>query len=175
MLYPTTLGSVSSQVRLAVWALGATPVPVNCSTAGETTALLKYPALAEPVPDWLGVNRSLAWMLCPDKMVTGRLSPWIENSELVTWSDEIVTFPLAAARVALRVALCPTVTLPKLSFEGDTVSPGLPVPATGMERLLLRAVMTSVNVKVKSPTAVGLKTMGNWTVLPGWSVIGNGK
>ncbi len=60
MLYPTTLGSVSSQVRLALWALGATPVPVNCSTPGETTALLKYPALAGAVPDCWGVNRILA-------------------------------------------------------------------------------------------------------------------
>ncbi len=108
-------------------------------------------------------------------MVTGRLSPWIENSGLVTWSDEIVTFPLEAARVALRVLLCPTVTLPKSSFEGDTVNPGLPVPSTGMERLLFSAVLTSVNAPVTRPTAVGLKTMGSLTVLPGRSVIGNGK
>src|ERR1700687_4240346 len=132
MLNPTTLGSVSCQVRPALWALGATPVPVNCSTPGETTALLKYPALAGAVPDWLGAHRILAWMLCPDKMVTGRLSPWIENSGLVTWSDEIVTFPLEAARVVLRVALCPTVMLPKLSAEGDPVNPGLPVPCPGI-------------------------------------------
>jgi hypothetical protein len=114
-------------------------------------------------------------MLCPDKMVTGRVSPWIENSELVTWSDEIVTFPLEAVRVVLRVALCPTVTLPKLSFEGVTVNPGLPVPCTQIERLLLSAVLPSVNVAVTCPTAVGLKTMGKWTDAPGRSVTGNGK
>ena len=113
----------------------------------------------------------------PDGMVTGSFSPTTENSELVSWSEAIVTPPLAAESVAERVALCPTVTLPKLRIEGDTVNcgPETPVPATDMGRLLFSAVLTTVNVPVTCPAAVGLKRTGNWTLLPGASVIGKGK
>jgi hypothetical protein len=54
------------------------------------------------------------------------------NSEFVDWSDEIVTAAFEAVSVACRLALDPTVTLPKLRVAGLTANCGFtgatPVP-----------------------------------------------
>src|ERR1700687_95371 len=133
-LYPTAFPSPGSQEISTWWEPGATPVPVNSSTVGESTALLMNPALPEAVPDAFGVNRTVTWTLCPAGIVTGRFSPRRANSELVDWSDEMVTASFEAVSVAGRVALEPSVTLPKLSVAGVTPSSGptTPVPATCM-------------------------------------------
>ena len=51
--------------------------------------------------------------------------PSMANSELVDWSDEMVTAASEAVSVACKLALEPTVTLPKLRVAGETPSWGL--------------------------------------------------
>ena len=46
----------------------------------------------------------------------------MENSEFDDWSEEIVTAAFEAVSVACRLALDPTVTLPKLSVAGLTAN-----------------------------------------------------
>jgi hypothetical protein len=79
------------------------------------------------VPEAFGVNRTVTGTLCPAAIVSGRLRPLRENSELVDWSDEMVIEAFEAVSVACRLALSPTVTLPKLSVVGLTVSCDLPL------------------------------------------------
>jgi hypothetical protein len=114
-------------------------------------------------------------------MVAGRLSPDNTNSELVDASDEMVTAALEAVSVACRLALDPTVTLPKFSVAGVTPSTGTalffdtPVPVRSMESGEPLAVLWSVITPVEDPLAVGLKITGNSTLAPGWISIGRVK
>src|SRR5450631_1946799 len=101
------------------------------------------------------------------------------NSELVDWSDEMVTAAFETESVACKLALDPTVTLPKLSVAGVTPSCGLfgymPVPWTCMLRGEFKALLLSVRVPSVCPMAVGVKMTGNWMLAPGWILTGTGK
>jgi hypothetical protein len=114
-------------------------------------------------------------------MVAGRLSPSRVNSELDDPSDEMVTAAFEAVSVACRLALDPTVTLPKFSVAGVTPSTGTalplgtPVPVRSIESGESLAVLWSVMTPVVDPPAVGLKMTGNSTLFPGWIWIGRVK
>jgi len=114
-------------------------------------------------------------------MFTGRVSPDRATSELVDASDEMVTAALEAVSVACRLALDPTVTLPKFSVAGVTPSTGTalflgtPVPVRSIESGESLAVLWSVITPVTDPLAVGLKMTGNSTLAPGWISIGRVK
>jgi hypothetical protein len=94
-----------------------------------------------------------------------------------------VTAALAAVSVAFRLALDPTLTLPKSSDAGETLSfagallPPVPVPVPEVEMLRVGLSVLLVSVKVPSvyPVAVGLKTIGNSTLTQDGSVMGKGK
>ena len=86
--------------------------------------------------------------LVPDGIVAGSVRPAILNSELVNWSEEIVTAPSEAVKVTGRLAVFPTVTLPKLSDIGDIVSTGAPVPATGIESTESIALLFRISAPV---------------------------
>lgn len=127
---------------------GATPVPVKVSAVGEPVALLVNPAWPVAVPEALGVNRTVTGTLCPAAIVTGSVSPRMANCEFVDWSDEMVTAAFEAVSAACRLALDPTVTLPKLSVAGVTASCAVaadkPVPVTCMYRGDFGSLLTSV-------------------------------
>src|ERR1700674_573270 len=116
-------------------------------------------------------------MLCPAGIVTGRFSAR-RNSELVDPSDEMVTAAFEAVSVAFRLALDPTVTLPKLRFAGLTASWGFavtsPNPVTFMVSMESLAVLMSSKTPVLYPLAIGLKITGNSTLAPGWRFTGKG-
>lgn len=105
----------------------------------------------------------------------------MENSELVDRSEEMVTASFAAVSAAFRLALDPTVTLPKSSVAGETVSFALaapvpvPVPETEMVRVGFSVLLVSVKVPSVYPVAVGVKITGNSTLVQEPSVIGKGK
>jgi len=156
-------------------------VPVNCATVGEPVALLVNPAWPEAAPEALGVNLMVTATLSPAAMVAGRVSPDRTNSELVDASDEMVTAAFEAVRVACRLALDPTVTLPKFSVAGVTASAGAalplatPVPLRSMESGEAAAVLSSVITPVEYPAAVGLKMTGNARLAPGSTSMGRVK
>jgi hypothetical protein len=103
------------------------------------------------------------------------------NSELVDPSDEMVTAAFAAVSVAFRLALDPTVTLPKFRVAGVTPSAGAalfldtPVPVRSIESVESLAVLLSVMTPVLDAPASGLKMTGNSTLAPGWISIGRVK
>src|SRR5271169_16964 len=176
-LYPTMLSVPVSQERSTVWEDAATPVPVNCATVGELVALLRNPALPDAVPEALGVNWIVTWRICPAGIVTGRFNPRMSNSELVDWSEEMVTAAFEAVSVACRLAFDPTVTLPKLRVEGLTPNCGSPelaspTPVTNMESWASLAVLTSSKEPWLYALAVGVKMMGNSMLAPGLRLTG---
>jgi hypothetical protein len=84
-------------------------------------------------------------------------------------------------RVALRLELDPTSTLPKLrvagervSFAGELALP-VPVPEIGMARVGFAVLLVSVKVTSVYPRAVGVKLTGNSTVVHAARVRGKGK
>jgi hypothetical protein len=93
----------------------------------------------------------------------------------------MVTAAFEVVSVAFRVALDPTLTLPKLRVAVATLSFGVaapvpvPVPETVMARVGFSALLVSVKVPSVYPVAVGVKVTGNSTLVQESSVIGKGK
>ena len=82
-------------------------------------------------------------------MVTGKLIPVIENSEVAPPTDETVTLDPVALKVALCDWLDPTTTLPKLIAGGATANcPGdEPLP----DRLTVNVGLLPFEVTVSVP------------------------
>ena len=76
--------------------------------------------------------------------------------------EEIVIEPFEAVRVAARLALLPTLTLPKLSVEGLSVSWLLatPTPLSSSSAGELLALLMNSSCAVAAPAALGV----NWIV-----------
>ena len=81
------------------------------------------------------------------------------NSEVVILASETVMLEPVAVRVAVRLLLCPTTTLPKLNEAGLTASwpATVAVPARVMVRVGLEASDTTAIDPVALPPEVGLK------------------
>jgi hypothetical protein len=89
---------VSFQERFTLCCGGAAPVPVKVSTA-EFEALLVNEPIAEALPDVCGVNISVNGTLCPAAIVSGKVIPLSENSELVTVAADTLTLDPLALKV----------------------------------------------------------------------------
>ena len=102
----------------------------------------------------------VAATLCPAAIVTGRLNPVIENSEFDDWSEEMVTAAFEAVSVACRLALDPTVTLPKLRLAGLTANCALagatPVPVKDLAVGEFVALLVNPAWPDAAPEAFGL-------------------
>ena len=108
-------------------------------------------------------------------MVTGRCNPTMANSALVDWPEEMVTDAPDAVSLAWRVALDPTVTLPKVSVAGLTSSCSFgltPFPVRFISGGETTALLVTVTREEVCPTAVGVKITGNRTLAPGLTSAG---
>ena len=85
--------------------------------------------------------------LCPAVRVSGSESPLTVNSEVLMLALETVMLDPVAVSEAVKLLLCPTVTLPKLSVAGLTASwPGtVAVPARVMVSMESEASETTDN------------------------------
>jgi hypothetical protein len=137
-----TVEVLAVQPRLAVCCTGATPVPDTASAVGEFVALLVKDRLPELAPLACGVNVTVKVALWPAFNVIGKDKPLSLNSALFEEASEIVTPEPFAVIVAFWFELCPTVTLPKVTVVGVTLScPGVdPEPESAMFRFVLPAV-----------------------------------
>ncbi len=76
---------------------------------------------------WSALNCRLNVVVCPGFRVTGAVIPEAVNSDPATKIDEIVTAPVpVAVRVTACLAVCPTITFPKLIFVELIPSVGVP-------------------------------------------------
>ena len=101
------------------------PVPLKGMVSGDPGALLVMEMFPEALPATVGANFAISVALSPGLMVTGTANPLILKPDPDAVAAEIVraAFP-EFVRVMFCVALLPTVTLPKLTFDGLIVSCG---------------------------------------------------
>ena len=135
----------------------AAPLPVRDCWADGLEALLANDALAEAVPlDW-GAKVTVNDTLLPAARVSGREIPLTVNSEVLMLAfDTVMLEPLAVSE-AVRLLLCPTVTLPKFSVAGLTANwpETVAVPAREMVSVGLEASETTEIDPVALPPVVG--------------------
>jgi hypothetical protein len=96
------------------------PLPATNSTVGEFEALLMKETLPVLLPLACGVKVKLSDMLWPAISVSGSGSdnPLTVYSELLEVAEEMVTLEPVAVRVAAKLVLLPTTTLPKSKLVG---------------------------------------------------------
>ena len=112
--------------------------------------------------------------LCPALRVSGSESPLMVNSEVVMPASETVMLEPVAVRVAVRLLLCPTTTLPKLNEAGLTANwpATVAVPARVIVRVGLEASETTEIDPVALPPEVGLNAAPKVKLCPGFKVMG---
>jgi len=101
--------------------------------------------------------------LWPDAIVKGNDSPLRLNSELVEVGDETVTPDPLAPRVAVRLLLVPTATLPKFSVVGLTANcpAAVPVADRDIVRVEFEALEIIEMLPLALPLDLGAKTALN--------------
>jgi hypothetical protein len=106
------------------------PDPVRVSIVGVFAALLAREMIPDAVPLARGVKVKVSDTLCPAAMVLGKDIPPRINSALLEVAEDRVALEPVAVRVAVRVLLVPTVTLPKFRAGALEVSwpAGIPLP-----------------------------------------------
>jgi hypothetical protein len=149
-------------------------LPVSDSFVGEFEALLAKAIVPAAVPlDW-GVNITVTGMLFPAVIVNGNETPLNLNSDVVVEADDTVTFDPVALKLAVKLPLCPTTTLPKSKAVGLMLSwPGtVPVPDKEMLRVELEASEVNEIVPLAEPPAVGANVAPKVKLCPAMRVRG---
>src|SRR5271169_2674944 len=101
MLYPVMFDETLAVHDNATLCTGAAaPVPASESWAGDLAALLTNDAVPDAAPVACGVNVTVRGRLLPAATVSGNEIPLSVNSELLRFTEEMVTL----APVALRLA-----------------------------------------------------------------------
>jgi hypothetical protein len=167
-LYPTTAEGLGLQERSTLWSTVAMPDPVRVSSVGVLAALLLIEIVPDAAPLARGVKVRVNDALWPAAITVGSENPPMLNSELVAVADETVTLDPVAVRVAVRVLLVPTVTLPKVKAVGLDVSwpAEMPVPDRAMVRKEFEAFETTLIPPLVLPPALGVKKTVNVTLCP---------
>src|ERR1700730_1867891 len=153
------------QERLTLCTGGGVPVPVNDWSAGEFEALLVNDMLPDARPVAEGVNVIANWTGWPTGMVIGYDdNPLRAKAEPFRASEYTITLAPVAVSVPVSFAFVPTITLPKASVPGVTVScPSgavVPVPLSGMDRFGFDASETIEIFPLSLPEEGGAKVTG---------------
>jgi hypothetical protein len=105
----------------------AIPAPLIFTTTFPLDELLTMVSVPVKELRWSGLNWRFNVVFCPGLRVTGAITPEEANNEPATEIDEIVTALVPAeVRVTDCLAVCPTITLPKLMLEVLALSVGVP-------------------------------------------------
>ena len=165
---------LSLQDRSTLCCGGVVPVPVSDSLVGEFVALLMNEAVADAAPLACGVNVTVNDLLPPAEMVKGNESPLRANSEVLTLAEDTVTLAPVAFSVPVRLALDPTVTLPKFSVAGvtDNCPAAVPVPDRGTDKFGFDPLDTTAMLPLTAPAEVGAKVALKVKLCPGVKVSG---
>ena len=119
--------------------------------------MLPSEILPDAAPLLCGVKVSETELVCPAARVRGRVIPPRWNSGLVEVAAEMVTLAPVAVRVAVRVLLAPTLTLPKSSRLAldDNCAVASPSPDRAMARLEFDAFEVTAMLPLTAPVALG--------------------
>lgn len=126
---------------------GCAPVPVKGIVVGVSERLVVTAMLPETLAVDVGVNVALKVMLLPEARVCAE-NPVTPNAVPVRLSDEIVRLAVPVFfSVIAWVAVVPSATVPKLTFEGATEMPACdPVPLRAMVSVGLEASLETTRL-----------------------------
>jgi hypothetical protein len=146
----------------------AVPDPVRVSIVGVLLALLPREMIPDATPLVRGVKVKVSDALCPAAMVLGKDIPPRLNSGLLEVAEDRLTLDPVAVRVAVRVLLVPTVTLPKFKAVALGVSwpAGMPFPDRAIVKLRFEAFETIAIPPLALPPTLGVKRMLRVTLCP---------
>ena len=139
----------------------AVPDPVRVSIVGVLVALLAREMIPDAVPLIRGVKVKVSDALCPAAMVLGKDIPPRPNSGLLEAAEDTITLDPVAVRVAVRVLLVPTVTLPKFkAVTLEVIRPaGIPFPDRAIDKSGVEAFETIAIRPLVFPPTLGVKRM----------------
>jgi hypothetical protein len=135
------------------------PDPVRVSIVGVFVALLAREMIPDAMPLVRGVKVKVSDALCPAAMVLGKDIPPRLNSGLLEVAEDRLTLEPVAVRVAVRVLLMPTVTLPKFKPVALDVSwpAETPFPDRAIVKLGFEAFETIAIPPLVLPPTLGVK------------------
>jgi len=124
-------------------------------------ALLAREMIPDAVPLARGVKVKVSDTLCPAAMVSGKDIPPRMNSGLLEVAEDRIALEPVAVRVAVRVLLVPTVTLPKFKAGALEVSwpAGIPLPDSAIVKRGFEAFETIAIPPLVLPPILGVKRM----------------
>ena len=160
-LYPTTAEGLELQDRLTPCVGAAVPDPVTVSIVGVLAALLTREIIPDAVPLARGVKVKVSDTLCPTAMVLGKDIPPRMNSGLLEVAEDRTALEPVAVRVAVRVLLMPTVTLPKFRAVAlEVICPAeIPLPDRATDKSGFEAFETIAIRPLVFPPTLGVKRM----------------
>jgi hypothetical protein len=139
----------------------AVPDPVRVSIVGVLAALLTREIIPDAVPLARGVKVKVSDTLCPTAMVLGKDIPPRMNSGLLEVAEDRTALEPVAVRVAVRVLLMPTVTLPKFKAVAlEVICPAeIPLPDRATDKSGFEAFETIAIRPLVFPPTLGVKRM----------------
>ncbi|HEY4978236.1 MAG TPA: hypothetical protein VII25_03640, partial [Candidatus Acidoferrum sp.] len=152
-------------------AVAAIPVPLKATVLGEVGALLTSETLPVTAPADCGANCTLKLLDAPGLIDSGRLNELVENPLPVALTCVIVSTPVPLFVICIVCVFgAPTVTFPKLTLEGVSVTPAwTPLPLTGITALD-PCVLETVTFPVTVSAAEGLNVKFSAAFCPGVNV-----
>lgn len=160
-LLPTVTVPKLRLVGFAPTAPSATPVPDIGRDSGELGASEVIVTLPLALPAVGGENVAVNVVLCEALSARGVVMPVSPNPLPLTETCEMFTVePVLLVSVTVWLLLVPSVTLPKLSLVGLTVSWPLvtPLPVSESAAELSEALLVMETVALKAPAALGVNT-----------------
>jgi hypothetical protein len=153
----------------------AVPDPVRVSIVGVLAALLTREMIPDAVPLARGVKVKVSDTLCPAAMVLGKDIPPRMNSELLEVAEDRIALEPVAVRVAVRVLLAPTATLPKFKAVAlEVIRPaGIPFPDRAIDKSGVEAFETIAIRPLAFPPTLGAKRRLKVTLCPLFRFRGN--
>jgi hypothetical protein len=142
-----------------------TPLPIKVTIWGEVGALSVKEMLPVAAPAAVGANCTLKDSDWPPVSVFGKESPLMPKPFPVTVAILMTTFVVPVfVNCTFCVPVCPTMTFPKVSAEGEMLRPVcVPVPLSETIMGELEASLITVRLPVAAPAAVGANWI--WIVL----------
>ena len=130
--------------------------------------MLAREMIPDAVPPARGVKVKVSDTLCPTAMVFGNDIPPRMNSGLLEVAEVRIALDPLEVRVAVRVLLVPTVTLPKFKAGALEVSwpAGMPLPDKAIVKLGFEAFETIAIPPLAVPPTLGVKRALKVTLCP---------
>lgn len=140
---------LATQLRVAEWETGCTPVPERVIVAGELVALLATATLPVTLTADAGVKVTLREAVCPGVRICPVDTPLAANPAPAIVTFDTVTFEFPAfVSVTPKLLLLPMLTLAKFKFVVLSFRRNVAAPTVSVAGLLVALPVLFVTVTV---------------------------